>query len=231
MKVTLALNRVSRHQSFSDRKERRLYLLPLMKLQRRRENTTRDNKKKVPRKRTDTHVWVIVYSWDQVVNEGLQGPGHQVVVMIKEAGVALLLGLVQVLVVAAGVQLPRERRCLRHVVLQRQRGQTQEQSVRTSYPIDISPQTLMQDGQTKSKIAPRHKHRRRRFCLGNGLDAVNTLPPLLSILSFLGSGLGFFFLMYEWLTEKVEKQTVVETQKERKEEAHESSALQWKTLA
>lgn len=33
--------------------------------------------------------------------------------------------------------------------------------------------------------------------------------------------------MYKWLTEKVEKQTVVETQKERKEkqEVHESSAL------
>lgn len=53
------------------------------------------------------------------MNKGLQGPRHQVVVMIKEARVALLLGLVQVLVVAAGVQLPREGWCLRHVVLQR----------------------------------------------------------------------------------------------------------------
>lgn len=60
------------------------------------------------------------------MNEGLQGPRHQVVVMIKEAGVALLFGLVQVLVVAAGVQLPREWWCLRHVVLQRERGQTWE---------------------------------------------------------------------------------------------------------
>lgn len=56
------------------------------------------------------------------MDEGLQGAGHQVVVMVKEAGVAVLLALVQVLVVAAGVQLPRERRCLRHVVLQGERG-------------------------------------------------------------------------------------------------------------
>lgn len=56
--------------------------------------------------KTNTYVWVIVYSWEQMVNEGLQGPGHQVVVMIIKAGVAFLLGLVQVLVVAAGVQLP-----------------------------------------------------------------------------------------------------------------------------
>lgn len=87
------------------------------------------------------------------MDEGLQGSGRQVVVMVIEAGVAFLLGLVQVLVVAAGVQLPRKRWCLRHVVLQRERGQTQEQSVRTptSSPIDISPQTLMQDGQTNPK--------------------------------------------------------------------------------
>lgn len=66
------------------------------------------------------------------MNEGLQGPGHQVVVMVIEAGVAFLLGLVQVLVVAAGVQLPRERWCLRHVVLQREReDKTQGRSVRT----------------------------------------------------------------------------------------------------
>lgn len=87
------------------------------------------------------------------MNEGLQGPGHQVVVMIKKAGIAFLLGLVQVLVVAARVQLPRERWCLRHVVLQRERGQTQEKSVRTltPSPVDISPQTLMQGGQTNPK--------------------------------------------------------------------------------
>lgn len=68
-------------------------------------------------RRTNTHIWIIVDGWDQVVDEGLQGPGHQVVVMVEEAGVALLLGLVQVLVVAAAVELPRERWCLRHVVL------------------------------------------------------------------------------------------------------------------
>lgn len=38
-----------------------------------------------------------------MVNKGLQGPGHQVVVMVVEPGVALILGLVQILVVAAGV--------------------------------------------------------------------------------------------------------------------------------
>lgn len=39
--------------------------------------------------------------------------------MVEEAGVALLLGLVQVVVVvAAAVQLTRQRRRLRHVVLQ-----------------------------------------------------------------------------------------------------------------
>lgn len=81
------------------------------------------NIKKAKCKRTNTHIWIIVNSWDQVVNEGLQGPRHQVVVMIKEARVALLLGLVQVLVVAAGVQLPREGWCLRHDVLQREGGQ------------------------------------------------------------------------------------------------------------
>lgn len=91
----------------------------------------------------NTHIWIIVYCWDQVVNEGLQGPGHQVVVMIKEAGVALLLGLVQVLVVAAGVQLPRERWCLRHVVLQAERQQR--------WKWHILPQKLMQDGQTNPK--------------------------------------------------------------------------------
>lgn len=68
--------------------------------------------------RLNTHIWIIIYSWDQVVDEGLQGPRHQVVVMVIEAWVALFLGLVQVLVVAAGVQLPRERWCLRHVVLE-----------------------------------------------------------------------------------------------------------------
>lgn len=55
------------------------------------------------------------------MDEGLQGAGHQVVVMVKEAGVAVFLARVQVVVVAAGVQLPRERRCLRHVVLQGER--------------------------------------------------------------------------------------------------------------
>lgn len=70
------------------------------------------------------YIWIIVDSWDQVMNEGLQGARHQVVVMIKEAGIALLLVLVQVLVVAAGVQLPCEWWRLRHFVLQRQRRQT-----------------------------------------------------------------------------------------------------------
>lgn len=60
------------------------------------------------------------------MDEGLQGAGHQVVVMVKEAGVAVFLALVQVLVVAAGVQLPRERRCLRHVVLQGTQRKGQE---------------------------------------------------------------------------------------------------------
>lgn len=68
-------------------------------------------------KRNNTHIWVIVYIWDQVVNESLQGPGHKVVVMIIEAGIAFLLGLIQVLVVAVGAQLPRKRWCLRHAVL------------------------------------------------------------------------------------------------------------------
>lgn len=86
--------------------------------------------KQVKCKRTNTHIWIIVRSGDQVVDEGLQGPGHQVVVMVVEAGVALLLGLVQVLVVAAGVQLPGERRRLRHVVLQeRDGGQTLSRDV------------------------------------------------------------------------------------------------------
>lgn len=74
-----------------------------------------------------THVRIIVHSWHQVVNEGLQGAGHQVAAMVIEAGVALLLGLVQIVVVATSVQLPLERWCLRHVVLWRQRDQTSEQ--------------------------------------------------------------------------------------------------------
>lgn len=72
-----------------------------------------------------THIWIIVHSRDQMVNEGLQGPGHQGVVMVVEPGVALVLALVQVLVVAAGV-LPRQRRCLRHVVLQGERGRDEQ---------------------------------------------------------------------------------------------------------
>lgn len=64
----------------------------------------------------NTHIWIIVHGGDQVMDEGLQGPGRQVVVVVVEAGVALLLGLVQILVVAAG-----EGRSLRHVVLQRRR--------------------------------------------------------------------------------------------------------------
>lgn len=100
-----------------------------------------------------------------MVNEGLQGPGYQVVVMIKEARVALLLGLVQVLVVAASVQLPCKRWCLRHVVLPRERGQTQEPSVRTfnffsdRYFITDTDAGWPND----SKISLRHKHRQRRF--------------------------------------------------------------------
>lgn len=70
---------------------------------------------------------MIVPSWDQVVNEGLQRPGHQVVIIIIKAGVAFLLGLVQVFVIAATVQLPCEWWCLRHRVLCKQRGQTQEE--------------------------------------------------------------------------------------------------------
>lgn len=60
-----------------------------------------------------------------MVNKGLQGPGHQVVVMVVEPGVALILGLVQILIVAAGV-LTRQWRCLRHVVLQRARQRQRE---------------------------------------------------------------------------------------------------------
>lgn len=149
-----------------------------MKPQRKRNHQRQQ--KRVKCKRTNTHIWVIVYSWDQVVNEGLQGPGHQVVVMIKEAGITLLLGLVQVLVVAAGVQLPREGWCLRHVVLQRRKGRTQQQSVKTLNFLTDRYYAADADAgwPCKSKIALRHKHRRRRFCLGIGLDVVNTLPPL-----------------------------------------------------
>lgn len=95
-----------------------------------------------------THVWVIVHRRDEVVNEGLQGPRHQVVVMEIEAGVAVLLGLVQVLVVTSGAQLALERWCLRHVVLQRE----EDGAVRGSAAlIDTEPQTLMQDGHTDPK--------------------------------------------------------------------------------
>lgn len=102
------------------------------------------------------------------MDEGLQGAGHQVVVMVKEAGVAVLLALVQVLVVAAGVQLPRERRCLRHVVLQVERGggQTRKKasgrgaSVGTAGGIRNSRQTQTQTAEV---------------CMGNGLDAVDSL--------------------------------------------------------
>lgn len=58
------------------------------------------------------------------MNEGLQGAGHQVVVMVEEAWVAVVFALEQVLVVAAGVELPSERRRLRHVVLQGARRDT-----------------------------------------------------------------------------------------------------------
>lgn len=51
------------------------------------------------------------------MDEGLQGARHQVVVMVEEALVAVVFALEQVLVVAAGVELPSERRRLRHVVL------------------------------------------------------------------------------------------------------------------
>lgn len=188
MKATLV------SQSTRDRTRRKQALPPYFDESAKGKETTRDKKKKVKCKRTNTHIWIIVYIWDQVVNEGLQGPGHQVVVMVIEARVAFLLGLVQVLVVAAGVQLPRKRWSLRHVVLQREREQTQEQSVRT--PNFSSDRYFAADADAgrpnKSKIALRHKHRRQKVCLGNGLDVVNTLPPppgsLLSILSSLVLG-------------------------------------------
>lgn len=143
-KVTLALSRFSKHQRFSERTNRK-DLLTLVKLQSKRNHPGWFRGKNT---HVNTHIWIIVHSRDQVVNEGLQGPRNQVVVMIEEAGVALLFGLVQV--VAAGVQLPRERWCLRHVVLQRQGGQTQS-AKSTSSLTDISPQMLMQDGRAGPK--------------------------------------------------------------------------------
>ena len=124
-----------------------------------------------------THIWIVVYSRDQVVNEGLQGPGRQVVVMVIESGVALLLGLVQVLVVA-GVQLPRERWSLRHVVLHthRERGQTWSGLLLRYLTADADA-----GRSDRARIALRHKHRRRRT-FGH-----SKLP--LSILRFLGLSL------------------------------------------
>lgn len=110
------------------------------------------------------------------MDEGLQGAGHQVVVMVKEAGVAVFLALEQVLVVAAGVQLPGERRCLRHVVLQGERGgvggaDTEKRSGRgasVGRGADVGTASGIRNSrQTQTQTA--------EVCMGNGLDAVDSL--------------------------------------------------------
>lgn len=113
-------------------------------------------------KQNNTHIWIIIHSRDQVVNQGLQGPRHQVVVMIIEARVSFLFGLVQVLIVAAGVQLPCEWWRLRHVVLW-----VEEKDKHTSGQSGLQLlryfTTDADSWPNKSKIAVRHKHRRQRF--------------------------------------------------------------------
>lgn len=111
-----------------------------------------------------THIWIIVYSGDQVVNKGLQGARHQAVVMVEEAGVALLLGLVQVLVVAAGVQLTRQRRRLRHVVLQRgeQTGTVRLRLSRRCWTTAAEAKRIQNSSQTQTQTAEGGLGRGRR---------------------------------------------------------------------
>lgn len=96
------------------------------------------------------------------MNEGLQGPRRQVVVMVIEAGVAFLLGLVQVLVVDARVQLPREGWSLRHVALQRRERSAQSASGEASpqtqrgagWGVQNSPQTQTQTAKVWMQFIP-----------------------------------------------------------------------------
>lgn len=137
-----------------------------------------------------THIWIIVHSGDQVVDEGLQGAGHQVVVMVEEAWVAVVFALEQVLVVAAGVELPSERRRLRHVVLQ---GATQhtagwsgsgEASFFFFQTGADAAQPTKKTFNTK-KIAGSH-NKCESSGGENGSDAVDSLPAADTTSEFLG---------------------------------------------
>lgn len=140
-----------------------------------------------------THIWIIVHSGDQVVDEGLQGAGHQVVVMVEETWVAVVFALEQVLVVAAGVELPSERRCLRHVVLQ---GATRD-TAGWSGSGEASGVFFFQTGadavqpteksfNTKKIASSHNKCERAEFCSSGRSDAVDSLPAADTSGEFLG---------------------------------------------
>lgn len=101
--------------------------------------------------------------------------------MVVKAGVAFLLGLVQVLVVAAGVQLACERWRLRHVVLWRQTETGQSVLSHRYFTTDADA-----GGPNKSKIAPRHKHRRHTGLFGNWFWTRSTPFPPLEVLKVSG---------------------------------------------
>lgn len=123
------------------------------------------------------------------MDEGLQGAGHQVVVMVEEARVAVVFALEQVLVVAAGVELPGERRCLRHVVL---RGATQDTAGRSGSgeASVFFRQVLTQHSRLKN-LAGRHNKCETaeevwRSGGENRSDAVDSLPAVDTSGEFLG---------------------------------------------
>lgn len=131
------------------------------------------------------------------MDEGLQGAGHQVVVMVEEAWVAVVFALEQVLVVAAGVELPGERRCLRHVVL---RGATQDTAGRSGSAeasavffrqVLTQLSRLKKIFKWKKKTAGRHNKCETaeevwRSGRENGSDAVDSLPAVDASGEFLG---------------------------------------------
>jgi len=64
-----------------------------------------------------THIRIVRHCRDQVLNKCLQGPRHQGVVMVIQAFVVFLLGLINILVVSIGPIHHWKGWRLRHFVL------------------------------------------------------------------------------------------------------------------
>lgn len=64
-----------------------------------------------------THIRVVRHCRDQVLNKSLQGPRHQVVVMVIQAFVVLFLGLIDILVISIRPIHHWKGWSLRHFVL------------------------------------------------------------------------------------------------------------------